>query len=76
MHGSANNGLEMFRRDMQIIICDLQHKSSLKSLGYICNNSQQYIVWVKIIIFLLCQKSLNIKIMFHEDIVYRKYIKT
>ncbi len=22
MHGSASNGLEMFRRDMQIIICD------------------------------------------------------
>ncbi len=27
----------------------LEHKSSLKSLGYICSNSQQYIVWVKII---------------------------
>uniref|UniRef100_A0A671QW84 M-protein, striated muscle-like n=1 Tax=Sinocyclocheilus anshuiensis TaxID=1608454 RepID=A0A671QW84_9TELE len=30
----------------------LEHKSSLKSLGYICSNSQQYIVWVKIINFL------------------------
>ncbi len=27
-------------------------------------------------IFLLCQKSLDIKIMFHEDITYHKYIKT
>ncbi len=27
----------------------LEHKTSLKSLGYICSNSQQYIVWVKII---------------------------
>ncbi len=30
----------------------------------------------KLYIFLLCQKSLDIKIMFHEDITYRKYIKT
>ncbi len=27
----------------------LDHKTSLKSLEYICSNSQQYIVWVKII---------------------------
>ncbi len=27
----------------------LDHKTSLKSLGYICSNSQKYIVWVKII---------------------------
>ncbi len=37
----------------------LQHKTNVKSLGYICSNSQQYIVWVKIIIFILCQKSLG-----------------
>ncbi len=30
----------------------------------------------KLYIFLLCQKSLDIKIMMHEDILYRKYIKT
>ncbi len=36
----------------------LEHKTSLKSLGYISSNSQQYIVWViKLYIFLLCQKS-------------------
>ncbi len=29
----------------------LEHKTSLKSLGYICSNSQKYIVWVKIIDF-------------------------
>ncbi len=29
----------------------LVHKTSLKSLGYICSNSQKYIVWVKIIDF-------------------------
>ncbi len=27
----------------------LDHKTSLKSLGYICSNIQNYIVWVKII---------------------------
>ncbi len=37
----------------------LDHKTSLKSLGYICSNSQKYIVWVKIIDFLLSQKSLG-----------------
>ncbi len=29
----------------------LEHKTSLKSLDYICSNSQKYIVWVKIIDF-------------------------
>ncbi len=29
----------------------LDHKTSLKSLGYICSNSQKYIVWVKIVFF-------------------------
>ncbi len=39
---------------------NLEHKTSLQSLGYICSNSQQYIVWVKKNkIFLLCQKSLG-----------------
>ncbi len=32
-------------------ICDPGHKPSVKSLGYICSNSQKYIVWVKIIDF-------------------------
>ncbi len=26
----------------------LDHKTSLKSLGYICSNSQKYIAWVNI----------------------------
>ncbi len=29
------------------IYVTLDHKNSLKSLGYICSNSQKYIVWVK-----------------------------
>ncbi len=31
------------------IYVTLEHKISLKSLEYICNNRQKYIVWVKII---------------------------
>ncbi len=34
-----------------IIYVTLEHKTSLKSLGYICSSSQKYIVWVKIINF-------------------------
>ncbi len=52
----------------------LEHKSSHKQHRYIYSNNQQY--GSKLYIFLLCQKSLDIKIMFHEDILYRKYIKT
>ncbi len=36
----------------------LEHKTSLKSLGYIC--SQQYIVWVKIIDFSFMPKIIRI----------------
>uniref|UniRef100_A0A8C2Q677 Si:dkey-106n21.1 n=1 Tax=Cyprinus carpio TaxID=7962 RepID=A0A8C2Q677_CYPCA len=38
----------------------LDHKTSLKSLGYICSNSQKYIVWVKIIDFSLMPKIIRI----------------
>ncbi len=34
-----------------IIIVTLNHKTRLKSLEYICSDSQKYIVWVKIIDF-------------------------
>ncbi len=37
----------------------LDHKTSLKSLGYICSNSQKYIVWVKIIIFSFMPKIIR-----------------
>ncbi len=35
----------------------LDHKTSLKSLGYICSNSQKYMVWVKIIDFFFYAKN-------------------
>ncbi len=41
-----------------IIYVTLDHKTSHKSLGFICSNSQQYIVWVKIIVFLFYAKNL------------------
>ncbi len=44
---------------MHPIFVTPEHKTSLRLLGYIFNNSQQYTVWVKIIDFLLCQKSLG-----------------
>ncbi len=50
----------------------LEHKSSVKLLGYICNNSQKYIVWVKIIDFYFMSKIIRILRL----ISYRKYIKT
>ncbi len=38
----------------------LDHKTSLKSLGYICSNRQQYIIWVKMIIFSFMPKIIRI----------------
>ncbi len=38
----------------------LDHKTSHKSLGYICSNSQKYIVWVKIINFSFMPKIIRI----------------
>ncbi len=38
----------------------LDHRTSLKSLGYICSNRQQYIVWVKIINFSFMPKIIRI----------------
>ncbi len=37
----------------------LDHKTSLKSLGYICSNSQKYIVWVKITDFSFMPKIIR-----------------
>ncbi len=42
------------------IYVTLEHKTSIKSLGYVCGNSQKYIVWVKIIIFSLMPKIIGI----------------
>ncbi len=39
------------------VFVTLDHKTSLKSLGYICSNSQKYTVWVKIIDFFFYAKN-------------------
>ncbi len=72
--------------DINLTYVILDHKTGLKSLGYICNNSQKYIVWVKIIYFsfmpkiIFSTKSVHwVKIMFQEYILlisYRKCIQT
>ncbi len=53
-------------------ICDpgLEHKTSIKSLGYICSNSQQYIVWVKIIHFSFMPKIISILSKDHVPLMY------
>ncbi len=53
-------------------ICDpgLEHKTSLKSLGYNCSNSQQYIVWVKIIHFSFMPKIISILSKDHVPFIY------
>ncbi len=38
----------------------LEHKTSLKLLGYVCSNSQKYTVWVKIIYFSFMPKIIRI----------------
>ncbi len=43
-----------------ILYVYMDHKPSLKLLGYICNNSQKYIVWVKIIDFYFMPKIIRI----------------
>ncbi len=43
-------------RDDPFLYVTLDHKASLKSLGYICSNSQKYTAFI---LFLSCQKSLG-----------------
>ncbi len=53
--------------NLQQLYVTLDHKSSLKSLGYICSNSQKYIVWIKMIIFSFMPEIIKL-LCFHEDI--------
>ncbi len=47
----------------------MEHKTSLKSLGYICSNSQQYIVWVKIIHISFMPKIISILSKDHVPLI-------
>ncbi len=48
-----------FEHSKNFINVTLEHKSSHKQHSYICSNSQQYIVWVKIIIFYFMPKIIR-----------------
>ncbi len=43
-----------------MLYVSLDHKTSHKSHGYICSNTQQYLVWVKIVDFSFMPKIINI----------------
>ncbi len=51
----------------------LEHKRSHKQHGYICSNSQQYIVWVKIIHFSFMPKIIRLLIKDHVPWRYFVY---
>ncbi len=50
----------------------MEHKTSLKSLEYICSNSQKYIVWVKIIEFYFMPKI--IRILSKDHVPWRYFV--
>ncbi len=57
-------------------MCPLSNKAVISSTAIFVVMANNTLYGSKLYIFILCQKSLDIKIMFHEDILYRKYIKT
>ncbi len=48
---------------LNLLYVTLDHKTRHKSLGYICTNSQKYILWVKMIDFSFMPQLK--KLMFH-----------
>ncbi len=58
------------RMENSIIICD--HKTSLKSLGYIFSNSQKYILWLKMIDFYFMPKL--IRILSKDHVPWRYFV--
>jgi len=55
-------------------MCPWSTDAVISSIYVTIDNNTLYVS--QLYIFLLCKKPLDIKIMFHEDITYRKYIKT
>ncbi len=53
-------------------ICKYTTKTSLKSLGYICSNSQKYIVWVKMIYLSFMPKI--IRILSKDHVPWRYFV--
>ncbi len=58
-----------FISNVYLTFVTLDHKSSFKSLEYICSNSQQYIVWVKIIHFSFMPKIISILSKDHVPLI-------
>ncbi len=56
----AQWGHRVWNHEWKCLYVTLDHKTSLKSLGYICSNSQKYIVWVKMIDFWFMPKMIRI----------------
>ncbi len=52
--------LSWWKTSLFSLFVTLDHKTSLKLLGYICSNSQKYIEWVKIIHFSFMPKIIRI----------------
>ncbi len=52
--------INFYHRIRQKIYVTLDHKSSLKSLEYVCSNSQIYILWVKMIYLSFMPKIIRI----------------
>ncbi len=62
----------MYFLDLKYTYVTLDHKTSFKSLGYICSNSQKYIEWVKIIHFYFMPK--NIWILSKDHVPWRYFV--
>ncbi len=56
-------------------MCPLSNKAVISSSAIFVVMANNTLYGSKLYIFILCQKSLYIN-MFHEDILYSKYIKT
>ncbi len=61
--------------DVFLNTCPWSTKAVVSSAGIFVEIANNTLYGSKLYIFLLCQKSFDIKIMFHEDILYHKYTK-
>ncbi len=59
-----------YSHSLDLLYVTLDHKTSLKLLGYICSNNQKYIVWVKIIHFSFVPKIIRIVSKDHVALRY------
>ncbi len=65
-------GVQQSKRHGWLKYVTLDHKTSLKSLGYVCSNNQKSIVWVKIIDFSFMPKI--IRILSKDHVPWRYFV--